>query len=183
MDIEAAVVWNKSDLSAPRPDDLAAYERIGYSIIATSAAAASGLDSLRARLAGKISMLVGQSGVGKSSLINLLVPGAEVAVGEISAATEEGRHTTTASMMHTLPEGGRLIDSPGVRDFQPALDAAADVERGFRELREVAHDCRFSDCRHLREPDCAVREAVADGRISPRRYESYRRVYRSLVST
>jgi len=121
---------------------------------------------------------VGQSGVGKSSLINLLVPGVEAEVQEISRASEEGRHTTTASALYRLPGGGDLIDSPGVRDFAPPLPAPRDVASGFRELSAAGRDCRFPDCRHLGEPGCAVEPLVAAGRVSRRRLASYRQLYR-----
>ena len=126
----------------------------------------------------RVSVLVGQSGVGKSSLINLLVPGVEAEVREISRATEEGRHTTTASALYRLPGGGDLIDSPGVRDFSPPLPPPRDVASGFRELTAAAVDCRFPDCRHAGEPGCAVDPLVAAGRISARRLSSYRHLLR-----
>jgi ribosome biogenesis GTPase len=120
--------------------------------------------------------MVGQSGIGKSSLINALVPGASVEVGKLSPATDEGKHTTTASVMHKLPNGGRLIDTPGVREFIPHISDSRNVQAGFREIIDAAEKCRFSDCQHLREPDCAVKNLVTSGKIGRRRYESYKRL-------
>ena len=115
-----------------------------------------------------------QSGVGKSSLINTLLPSATVAVAELSSGTLEGRHTTTASMMHRLPENGWLIDSPGVRDFLPYFADVREVQAGFIEIITAAADCRFANCQHLREPGCKVKSDVEEGVISARRYESYK---------
>ncbi len=121
--------------------------------------------------------LVGQSGVGKSSLVRRLLPQAEVAIGEL-VREEEGRHTSTAARLFDLPHGAALIDSPGVRDFAPAVSALDERTLGFPEVARLAAGCRFADCRHLREPGCAVRSAAEDGAWSPRRYESYRRLWR-----
>jgi ribosome biogenesis GTPase len=175
----ACVVANKSDL--PDPDGriaeaLADYERLGYPVLRASKRAADGASALTTRLAGQVSALVGQSGVGKSSLTNLLVPGAQVAVDEVSRATESGRHTTVAASLHRLPTGGELIDSPGVRDFAPPLPAPRDVAAGFREIAAAAADCRFRDCLHRREPGCAVAVAADRGGIRPRRLASYRKL-------
>jgi ribosome biogenesis GTPase len=179
MGAAAAVVWNKSDLpEAAEPPELTEYRAVGYPVLAASAHDGTGMAELSALLAGHTSILVGQSGVGKSSLLNALVPGIELATASLSTSTGEGRHTTTATVLHPLPRGGALIDSPGVRDYAPALDDPGCVEPGFREIAAAAPNCRFADCRHLREPDCAVKEGIEAGTISARRYESYRRLLR-----
>jgi ribosome biogenesis GTPase len=174
------VVLNKTDL--PGSDalrrQLAAYGRIGYPVLAVSAKSGDGIPELDQALAGGTGILVGQSGVGKSSLINALCPGADVATAELSLAADEGRHTTTASMLHHLPGGGALIDSPGVRDYAPGLVPREAVQVGFREIRDASEGCRFGNCMHLVEPGCAVRSSVEDSAIEPRRYESYRRLLR-----
>ena len=123
-------------------------------------------------------MLVGQSGVGKSSLTNRLVPGIDAAVQELSSGTQEGRHTTTASVLYRLPGGGELIDSPGVRDYAPPLPAPRDVASGFREIAAAGRRCRFPDCHHRGEPGCAVEPAAAAGELDGRRLSSYRQLLR-----
>ncbi|MGQ0430180.1 MAG: ribosome small subunit-dependent GTPase A [Gammaproteobacteria bacterium] len=177
--LKACVVASKSDLTDPGgriAEAFAAYERLGYAAVRASKHATDGVSALAARLAGERSVLVGQSGVGKSSLTNLLVPGVEAAVDEVSRATESGRHTTTTASLYRLPTGGELIDSPGVRDFAPPLPAPRAVASGFREISAAAADCRFRDCRHRREPGCAVAAAVERGAISAQRLASYRQL-------
>jgi len=188
MGCRALLVDNKSDFDthsgdtppgdATRTTEIAAYRDLGYDCLSVSAKTGDGVDGLIDALRDETAILVGQSGVGKSSLINRLVPGADIVVGDLSAGTDEGTHTTTASAMHRLPTGGRLIDTPGVRDFVPAIIDSTRVQLGFPEISALADDCRFGDCRHLREPNCAVKQAVDAGRINPRRYETYRRLAR-----
>lgn len=179
MGAAAAIVMNKSDLGAALPAGLAEeYATLGYPVLHASAVAGSGLEALGQQLHSRRSLLVGQSGVGKSSLLNALVPGIEAETATISTATGEGRHRTTATTLHRLSCGGELLDSPGVRDFAPALDDPRLAAAGFREIVAAADACRFANCRHMREPGCAVKAGVEDGRISARRYESYRRLLR-----
>jgi len=177
--IQATLVLNKRDLAidAELDTELAAYLAAGYSTIACSARAGDGIDALIAASANEVAALVGQSGVGKSSLIRRLIPEAEVQIGELMRE-EEGRHTTTTSRMFDLPRGGHLIDSPGVRDFAPAIDRLDARDMGFTEVTRLAPGCRFQDCQHMREPNCAVRTAAESGAMHPRRYESYRRLRR-----
>jgi ribosome biogenesis GTPase / thiamine phosphate phosphatase len=176
--IGSLIACNKSELAAAPQiaRELAVYAAIGYPIVHTSARAAPGIAALAARLKGAISVLVGQSGTGKSSLLNALVPEARAVTQEISAASEEGRHTTTTAVLHRLASGGDLIDSPGVRDYAPPLPAMREVASGFVEIARAAAGCRFQDCLHSAEPGCAVRAAVAAGAIHPRRFESFRRL-------
>jgi ribosome biogenesis GTPase len=177
--ITGSLVLNKSDLGVNEAlrAELEAYEPAGYRWLACSVRNGEGIESVRALCAGGVAALVGQSGVGKSSLAGHLIPDAGVEVGSL-VREEEGRHTTTASRMFNLPLGGHLIDSPGVRDFAPAVDRLDGRSLGFVEVERLAPGCRFSDCRHMREPGCAVREASESGGMNPRRYESYRRLRR-----
>jgi ribosome biogenesis GTPase len=174
------LVSNKQEL--PGHESLAAmlapYAALGYAICNVSAARAetdpAALAPLRAALAGQTTAFVGQSGVGKSSLTRLLTDDpAQIAIGAL-IRTEEGRHTTTAARLYEC-DGGRIIDSPGVRDFAPAIDDLEPATLGFREVARLAPQCRFLDCRHLQEPQCAVRAGVETGVVDARRYESYRR--------
>lgn len=176
MTAAAVIVINKVDLENIEDAELAHYATLDYPLVRASATHASGLTELVATLSDGVSILVGQSGVGKSSLINCIVPAADVPVGALSAGSGEGRHTTTASYMHTLANGGRLIDSPGVREYAPAIGDAARIQAGFREIVARADGCRFSNCQHTREPNCAVKAAVENGVISERRYASYKRM-------
>ncbi len=179
MGVDAAVVYNKIDLAPPEKEVAAMlrdYEQAGYTTIQCSATTGRNLDALRHLLAGKLAIMVGQSGVGKSSILNRLLGDDAQRTAAISDKTGEGKHTTVNSMMLFLPGGAGIIDSPGVRDYAPALESATQVIHGFREIEKARHGCRFANCRHLREPDCAVKAAVEAGAISSRRYESYRRL-------
>jgi ribosome biogenesis GTPase / thiamine phosphate phosphatase len=178
--VPALLVINKSDLGVPASlaPELAAYAAAGYRALACSAITGAGIAALVAALGPRAqAALVGQSGVGKSSLVRCLVPQAEIEIGALVRAAE-GRHTTTAARLFDLPQGVALIDSPGVRDFAPAVMALDERTLGFPEVARLAPQCRFGDCRHLREPGCAVRAAAAGGALHPRRYESYRRLRR-----
>jgi ribosome biogenesis GTPase len=177
--IAATLVLNKHDL--PMEDELRtaleAYTRAGYRVLSCSAKANDGVDALIETSAGSVAALVGQSGVGKSSLVRRLVPDSEALIGDLDR-DDEGRHTTTTSRMFDLPRGGHLIDSPGVRDFSPAIDALEPRALGFAEVDRLAPRCRFQDCQHIREPSCGVQKAVETGEMNARRYESYRRMRR-----
>jgi ribosome biogenesis GTPase len=172
------LVVNKSDLldswaADASTDDLRAYADIGYGILIMSARLNTGIDKLAQALVNRTSILVGQSGVGKSSLINCLLPERDILIGKLSDASGKGCHTTTTTTLYHLPHGGDLIDSPGVRDFRLGETAPADLARGFREFRPYLGLCRFQDCRHLSEPGCAIKEAMREGVISERRLASY----------
>jgi ribosome biogenesis GTPase / thiamine phosphate phosphatase len=177
--IAGILIVNKTELGIGEElqAQLDVYGRVGYPWIPCSVKAGAGIDALLEACAGQVAALVGQSGVGKSSIVKRLIPNAEVETGSL-VREEEGRHTTTASRLFDLPLGGHLIDSPGVRDFAPAVDRLDSRSLGFVEVERLAPGCRFSDCRHMREPACAVREAVEGGGMDGRRYESYRRLRR-----
>jgi ribosome biogenesis GTPase len=177
--IGALLAMGKQDLDyePATAEALAGFTASDCDLLGCSAHSGAGLDALRARLAGERVMLAGQSGVGKSSLLRVLVPGAEAAIGELMR-DDSGRHTTSATRLYDLPGGGALIDSPGVRDFAPAPEGLDPGTLGFVEIARLAPGCRFANCRHMEEPACAVRAAVATGGIAARRYESYRRLRR-----
>lgn len=172
--IAGLLVWNKTD-AMPMPKSGAAniYCEIGYPVIETSAKSIQGIAELARAMAGERSVLVGQSGVGKSSLINALLGTQAQAVGRLSEKRPIGRHTTTASELHRLPGGGELIDSPGVRQYAPYLDASEQLDWAYREFRPFLDQCRFDNCRHEAEPGCAIKVAVVRGRITEARYTSF----------
>lgn len=179
MGVDAIVAFNKTDLLAGHDieiPELDEYRQIGVRVLECSAETGDGIESIRDALANQCAIVVGQSGVGKSSLINRLDSNSNQKTADISYKSGEGRHTTVNSVMIPLPGGGAVIDSPGVRDYAPALSASSDAALGFREITAAAQSCRFANCRHLREPGCAVKEAVDNDAISYRRYESFKRV-------
>lgn len=183
--IPPLLLLNKADLvDADNEAALAAlldqYRAIGYPVLTASTATGRGLDRLRAELHGHTSIFVGQSGVGKSSLIGTLLPGVDIRVGNLSQAESKGRHTTTTARLFHLPEGGDLIDSPGIREFGLGHIERERIESGFIEFRPWLGRCRFRDCRHQQEPDCALREALAAGRISAQRMASFRTILADL---
>ena len=174
--IEPIILLNKADLAEAAErimTRLAPYTGIGYPLIGVSAHSPSSLGELHALLQGHATAFVGQSGVGKSSLISALLPAEELRIGALSDAVAKGRHTTTAARLYRLPGGGALVDSPGIREFSLAFMDPARVAAGFREFRTALGRCRFRDCIHRDEPGCALRQAVAEGAVSEARYAGY----------
>ncbi|HML20323.1 MAG TPA: ribosome small subunit-dependent GTPase A [Aggregatilinea sp.] len=150
------------------------YAAIGYDVVLTSTATGRGLDDLKSRLQGRLSALVGKSGVGKTSLLNAVEPGLGLRVQSTSKATGKGRHTTTMSEIFTLASGGAIADTPGIREFGLWDVAEDDLAWFFPEMRPFLGHCKFNlGCRHDEEPGCAIRKAVVEGQISPYRYQSY----------
>lgn len=170
---EAVIVWNKIDISSARPARLLEYEAAGFALFPVSALKGSRLRRLKRRLAGQRGLLAGQSGGGKSTLVNALVGEASAVAGDLSGKGRLGRHTTASAAMYSLPDGGRITDLPGLRSLTPALKGHEDLAAGFPEFTELAQKCRFANCRHRNEPACAVLEALAAGNLPAGRHAAY----------
>lgn len=183
--IRPLICINKLDLVDPaRFVPLAGvYARMGYPVVLCSAASGLGIDRLRAELGGMVTAVVGQSGVGKSSLLNAIDPTLQLAVGAVSRDNDKGRHTTTTARLLPHAHGGMFVDTPGVRQFQLWEVVPAEVPAAFRDLRPLANHCRFPDCSHTHESDCAVKHAVADGLLDTRRWESCCHLAAGLTDT
>lgn len=176
-ELEAVIVANKVDLVGEEQARalLAPYERIGYPVLYTSTKLGLGIEQLRAQLAGRISVVTGKSGVGKSSLLNAAHPGLELATSEVSAALGKGRHTTTVAELIALdlPGGGYVADTPGIREIGLWRFPTDELDWCFREFRPFLDQCYFATCAHVHEPDCAVLAAVEQGQIEYERHDSY----------
>ena len=182
MDTEPVLVLNKADLIHADSDikeNLEHFGALGYRTLTTHHEMGDASDLL-ALISQQTLVLVGQSGVGKSSLIRRLLPRASIRVGALSEVADKGRHTTTTAELFHLPGGGRLIDSPGVQDFSLSHITTEAVAQGFREFRPYLGQCRFRDCQHSTEPDCALREALEAGQIQPQRFESYQQIVAAI---
>lgn len=180
--IPAKLIFNKLDLFSDEGLEILAeyqslYENIGYPCYSVSAIEKTHLDKITALLKDKVTLFSGHSGVGKSTLINALLPGKELRTGEISDWSDKGKHTTTFAEMFSLPFGGSLIDTPGIRELGVVDIEKQELGRLFPEVRQVMDQCRFHNCRHINEPGCAVLEAVEEGEIAASRYESYLSIY------
>jgi len=169
------IVINKVDLVDPASLQplIGVYAQMGYTVLPVSAATGFGIDRLRRVMLGRGSAVAGQSGVGKSSLLNAIEPSLGLRVREVSRDTQKGRHTTTSAMLVPLADGGYIVDTPGIRQFQLWDVVPEEVAGWFRDIRPFVNHCRFPDCTHTHEEDCAVKDAVADDLLDARRYESY----------
>jgi ribosome biogenesis GTPase len=177
-DLDALLIVNKQDLgTGSMQPELDTYRGLGLPCIETASQSGQGMTDLKSALVGRVTLLAGQSGVGKSSLVNALHPQAAALTAELTRDVE-GRHTTTTARWYSLADGTAIIDAPGVRDFAPPASLVRAAERGFVEIHALSSGCRFNDCRHMEEPGCTVRLAAVGGRVAARRYESYRRLYR-----
>ncbi len=180
--IPAIIIFNKTDLydnvlKEALQQVVRIYEQAGYPVLAVSAAGGSGIDDLRAVLENRTSLLSGHSGVGKSTLINVLEPGLNLKVKEISSYHLKGQHATTFAEMFPLSGGGYIIDTPGIKEFGLTDFDRNEVAERFPEMRALMHDCRYNNCSHVHEPGCAVIRAVEAGEIAFSRYENYLRIY------
>lgn len=183
--ITPVILFNKIDLLSDRGESLLAsefvrYRELNYPIVMASSIAQHGLDELLSRLTDKTSVFVGQSGVGKSSLVNALLPEAAITVGPLSERSGLGQHTTSASRLYHLDGGGALIDSPGVREFRLWEVSESELEHGFREFLPLLGQCRFRNCRHEQEPNCALRRGLEQGTIRPERFDNFLTLRESL---
>src|SRR5262245_40426878 len=176
-ELDTAIIANNVDLvgEARGRELFATYERIGYPVIYTSTKLGLGIEALRDRLAGRISVVTGKSGVGKSSLLNVVQPGLGLATSDVSETLHKGRHTTTVAELHPLEAagGGYVADTPGIRELGLWQFPQDELDWCFREFRPFLGECFFAGCTHTHEPDCAVRAAVTDHQISEERYQSY----------
>lgn len=184
--IAVLLLLNKADLlddttRPPLQAMLQLYHGIGYETATVSTRSREGLDLLQQRLAGHTSIFVGQSGVGKSALVNALLPESVTLEGTLSEAVDKGRHTTTAARLYHLSEGGDLIDSPGIREFGLWHMEPAQLLQGFVEFRPYLGHCRFRDCAHADVQQCRLLQAVAEGAIDPRRFDSYQFILSSMT--
>ena len=178
---KAIIVINKVDLlddeTKIMADELTKlYESIGYHVICTSIKQNIGIDELSQALSNTTSILVGLSGVGKSSLVKAILPKEEIRIGETSKSTGEGKHTTTVSALYHLKDNGIIIDSPGVRDFTPINKSQNEITHGFIDVRQFHGACKFANCSHQNEPGCAMKEAVKNGDLNPQRFNNYLRL-------
>ncbi|MBC7001271.1 small ribosomal subunit biogenesis GTPase RsgA [Photobacterium sp. BZF1] len=183
--IPPLIVLNKVDLLEAEDrkqveETLALYQEIGYEVRLVSSETGEGLDGLREDLKGHISIFAGQSGVGKSSLVNSLMPEVDAEVGDVSENSGLGQHTTTAARLYHFPDGGDLIDSPGVREFGLWHLEPEQVTEAFVEFRDYLGGCKFRDCKHGNDPGCIIREAVEEGKIHQARYDSYHKIIDSM---
>jgi ribosome biogenesis GTPase len=174
--LRTLVILNKADLATHDADLLHEYRDAGYRVLSLCAKHSTGIEALRTAVSGETFLLAGQSGVGKSTLTNALLPLSLRPTRELSDSSGEGKHTTVSSALFDMPDNGALIDSPGVRDYAPPPLADTNVQVGWPEIVSRAPQCRFNDCMHLREPGCAVLAAIEAKVISVRRYESYKRL-------
>jgi ribosome biogenesis GTPase / thiamine phosphate phosphatase len=184
--IPAVIVWNKSDLWDESEwqylEELRKeYAQIGYTVLTLSTYTGEGFSELERLLANKISLLTGHSGVGKSTILNVLFPNQVLATQEVSEWSGKGLHTTTFAEMYDLPFGGGLMDTPGIRELGIVDVNRSELSGYFPEMREALAGCRYNNCTHLQEPGCMIKQRLTEGVISTRRYESYMKIYDSIT--
>ncbi len=183
--VPAIIVFNKTDLYRAKEDEQfeqwkEMYERVGYKIFRTSTTEGTGLDALGVQLKDKTTLISGHSGVGKSSLLNTILPDLRLKTQGVSGWSGKGQHTTTFAEMFDLPGGGRLIDTPGMREFGLVDVSRQELSHYYPEMRARLNDCQFNNCEHINEPGCAIKAAVAAGEIAEDRYISYYNIRESI---
>jgi ribosome biogenesis GTPase len=176
--VDVVIVFNKIDQYEEKEQDavvdlIETYSSIGYTCLATSTITMQGLDALREMMKDKVCLLSGHSGTGKSSIVNLLIPGKDLRIGDISESSNKGQHTTTFAEMHALPFGGYIVDTPGIKGFGLVDIPKDELHHYFKEFFALLPECKFNNCKHINEPGCAVVRAVESGEISGTRYRSY----------
>lgn len=179
--IDAAIVFNKIDIYEPKDIErlselVEIYEGAGYKTYKVSALTQENIPELKQAIKGKTNLFSGISGVGKSALVNSIEPGLKLKTGAISSYHKKGKHTTTYPEMHSLSFGGYIIDTPGIREFGLVEFQKHEIAERFPEFRRYQHECRFNNCTHVHEPECAVKEALEMGKIASSRYENYLRI-------
>jgi ribosome biogenesis GTPase len=180
------IIFNKADIYKKKEQEKfeewkQMYEQVGYRVVLTSVKDNTGVGELRELLRNKISLISGHSGVGKSSLLNILIPELHIKTQDVSDWSGKGMHTTTFAEMFDIPGGGKIIDTPGMREFGLVNISKQELSHYFPEMRDRLNDCQFNNCQHVNEPGCAIKQAVADGEITEDRYVSYYNILESIV--
>jgi ribosome biogenesis GTPase / thiamine phosphate phosphatase len=184
--VPAVIIFNKADLYKKKEQEKfeawkLMYETVGYTIVLTSVKENLGLEKVRELLKNKTTLISGHSGVGKSSLLNMLIPELDIKTQDVSGWSGKGLHTTTFAEMFDIPGGGKIIDTPGMREFGLVDISRQELSHYFPEMRDRLNSCQFNNCLHINEPGCAIKQAVADGEITEDRYVSYYNILESLV--
>ena len=176
MDCNLSIIFNKVDLIENNDHQLQIYQKLDYNVLTISAKEKINLKPLFNLLSQQTTILVGQSGVGKSTIINLLVPKDKIKTEVLSNKNQKGKHTTSTSSMHAVKDNGYLIDTPGVENLNPKILTIKDIETGFREIASLSSECKYRDCIHINEPNCAVNQGLIDNEITTQRYNNYKKL-------
>ena len=176
MECDLSIIFNKVDLVEKSDSEFELYQKLGYPVIKISAKEKINLNPLFNLLNQQTTVLVGQSGVGKSTIINLLIPKDKIRTEALSNKNQKGKHTTSASTMHAVEDKGYLIDTPGIENLNPKILDIKEIETGFREISSLSCECRYRDCIHINEPNCAVNQALSKNEIATQRYSNYKKL-------